>query len=469
MLQLGRFNFGLGSQGGALAPFVATRRRLVIVNLLVVSTILLLMALAVYIFDAHALDQQIQQQLTSWASRESPHSLSDNDTTDGGLNDASEQYEPSSPNVFALMLDTQQHIHYDPGNAAAFGLPDRTSTAAVLKSQTALLTTYSQGSRQFRLYTTPIRQNGQVIGVLQVGISLTTRNQQLRALLETLGLVGIAMLLLAGFASLILADRALGPARLAYDRQRQFAAAASHELRTPLALVGSQADLIARLARRTPTLANSGIGDEVEEIQTEVAYMARLVRDLLLLARDPHDSRVLIHHTVDVAELATAVTTKLTPLAAAQDLTLNMTQAATIPAIVAGDPDRLRQVIVILLENAIRYTPAGGTVAVTIRGTPGPRLLGHYGGHVVLTVRDTGVGIAKEEQARIFEPFYRGDTARTNSDRANGAGLGLAIAHWIVDAHGGTITVDSTLGTGSTFVVTLPLATTNATEGDDSA
>jgi signal transduction histidine kinase len=146
-------------------------------------------------------------------------------------------------------------------------------------------------------------------------------------------------------------------------------------------------------------------------------------------------------------------------------------------ALVEGDPDRLRELALILIENAVRYTPRGGAVTVTVRTARGAVIRGERRGHVTLTVRDSGVGIAPEDQPHIFEPFYRASSSAmrrasasgvgnvgemgnlSEMDGASGSGLGLALAHWIVEAHGGQISLASAPGKGTTFTVELPLAT----------
>lgn len=484
-------------------PFAATRRRLVAINLAVVIAILAIMAIAVYVADAHAIDQQIDQELVDRvshdgasdiiASLKSQSAASQPVTRSGDAGrgsvegtDAGEHYEPSSPNVFVIGLDSRGHVIYDPGHVAATtGLPNLPALRPILTgAQASTLLTVDDASHDYRLYTVPLRQQGQIVGAVQVGMSLDVPERQLHDLLITLGAVGLVVMLITALASLYLAEQALDPARRAFDRQRQFAAAASHELRTPLAFIRSQAELIADApAAQVPA---TEVADDAREIVTEVDYLTRMTRDLLLLARDEHDARALALRSVNLREIAREAVAKVQPLAQEQDITLNAPgsehtgapatyESGTIPR-VWGDADRLRQLVLILLDNALRYTPQGGRVDATVRVERKRRLGVHPEGAAVLTVRDTGVGIAPTELARIFEPFYRASApqphlrdehSRTTTE--GGTGLGLALAQWIVHAHGGEITVRSTPGAGSVFTVTLPLLThrhagTNNTE-----
>ena len=475
------------------APFAATRRRLVAINLAVVTAILAVMAISVYVADAHAIDQQIDHELvvhvnhdgesdvvallasqSSAAQVGSANSDGKHGTADGA--DAGEHYEPSSPNVFALGLDRTGHAFYDPGHvaAASAGLPDLAAARLVLDGASpSTWVTMDSEPHAYRLYTVPLTLHGRVIGALQVGTSLDARERQLHDLLVTLALVGLVVMLITALASVFLAERALAPARRAYDHQRQFAAAASHELRTPLAFVRSQGDLMLRQLARSSSLPSQELTEDMRELVDEVDYMARLVRDLLLLARDAHDLRdaqVLVWQRVDLAVLAADVVERMGSLATDRGVTLAV--AADLPdehdelvktVAVRGDSDRLRQLLLILVENAIKYTPQGGRVEVSVRAKAGAGQLFSHLGHAPraeIEVRDTGIGISPDHLKDIFVPFYQADPVRVARSPVEhrGAGLGLALARWIVEVHGGSISVDSAVGQGSTFRVALPLA-----------
>ncbi|HEU5439737.1 MAG TPA: HAMP domain-containing sensor histidine kinase [Ktedonobacterales bacterium] len=476
---LGRLSWPwLGRQAAATAPpFRATRRRLVAINLLVVSAILAVMAVAVYISDAHAIDQQLTQQLQMRATRDStadvlallvapngaPPALRGDAHESGELG---EPYEPASPNVFAVGFDAHGTVIYDPGRIAALGIPDRTAALPVLAGRVPnTLVTVGAEPHEYRLYTVPLLSHGRIVGALQTGISLDARERQLHDLLLTLAAAGLAMVLLTGLASVFLAERALMPVRRAYERQRQFAAAASHELRTPLAYARSQAELVlTQLATDLPAADAPAdreiLAADVHEIIGEMDYMSRLVRDLLLLARDEGDQSALAWQSLDFASLVVGAVEAVRADARLHGVELRVEIHGEPPdgIRVWGDADRLRQLALILLDNAVRYTPTGGRVNVEARvRQSGSSLLGHHD-HVELIVSDTGSGIAPEHIARIFTPFFRADPARSTTEEHRGAGLGLALAQWIVQAHGGKITVESTPGVGSTFRVVLASA-----------
>ena len=226
----------------------------------------------------------------------------------------------------------------------------------------------------------------------------------------------------------------------AFRRQRQFTADASHELRTPLTLLRTQLDV---------TLARPRTVDEYEPalraMRDDVMRLQRLVTALLMLARADAGQEQLERDWVDLSDLAQQVVEQTQELTHAGVELVTEIQPGVA---VYGDEARLARLLVNLVENAVAHTPSGGSVTVTTATVAGAS-------EVVLSVRDTGVGIAAEHLLHVFERFYRVDAARSS---AGGAGLGLAISKAIAEEHGGRIDVASQPGAGSTFTVTLPAA-----------
>jgi two-component system OmpR family sensor kinase len=173
--------------------------------------------------------------------------------------------------------------------------------------------------------------------------------------------------------------------------------------------------------------------------------MAELLGELLTLARADAGQEILARESVDLANLVVDTLAALAPLAEERGVALEAD--AVHPATVCGDQTRLTQLLINLVDNALKYTPTGGRVTVRLAKDADMALL---------SVADTGIGIAPEHLAHLFERFYRADTARSRD--AGGAGLGLAIVDWIARAHEGTIDVTSVVGGGTTFAVRLPLA-----------
>jgi heavy metal sensor kinase len=229
----------------------------------------------------------------------------------------------------------------------------------------------------------------------------------------------------------------LGRLGQAFTMQRQFLADASHELRTPLTAIRANVDILLRGADDDPGQRR----EMLRSIAQESDRMGRLVDDLLALARTDAGQEP-IHERLSFDALLLDVYHQQRRLA--EDVRLTI--AAFEPVELEGDPDRLKQLLLNLIDNARRHTEPGGSVTLDLR---------RQGTEAVLEVRDTGSGIAAVHLPHIFERFYRADSSRSRD--GGGAGLGLAISREIVEAHGGTIAVQSRVGAGSTFTVTLPL------------
>ena len=222
-----------------------------------------------------------------------------------------------------------------------------------------------------------------------------------------------------------------------FGAQRRFVADVSHELRTPLAAMQGNMEVLERGAARDPQLLEESLAD----MRHEVARLIRMVNDLLFLAQSEAGFQ-LRREPVELDTLLLEIHRELQHLANGIQLRLGDEDQVVIQ----GDRDRIKQALLNLGVNAIQHTPPGGTVTLS---------LAREGGDAVLSVADTGAGIAPEDLAHVFERFYRSDRARTRN--RGGAGLGLAIVKWIAEAHNGRVEVTSTLGAGSRFILRLPL------------
>src|SRR6266568_1421845 len=222
---------------------------------------------------------------------------------------------------------------------------------------------------------------------------------------------------------------------------RRFTADASHELKTPLTVLRAGVER----AITTPNLSQDTLAT-LEETLQEIKRMTELVDALLTLARADEGTAPLHREPVDLRELVEEVRETGELLAEESGVRVEVATPPE-PMVVAVDATRIRQLILNLLTNAVKYTPAGGTVRMQ---------LGSANGRVTLSVADTGIGIAPGDLPHIFDRFWRADSARTRTGERPGAGLGLAISKWIAEAHGGRIDVVSRPGRGTTFTVTLP-------------
>jgi heavy metal sensor kinase len=227
----------------------------------------------------------------------------------------------------------------------------------------------------------------------------------------------------------------------AFLRVTRFTADASHELRTPISLVRTEAELALRRSRGEVEYQES-----LRHILLEAERTTALIEQLLALARADSGRETLDMQTVDLHELLSGVVEGWRQVAAIRNLEFS-DRIELRASFVCGDETALRRVVNILLDNAFKYTPSPGKVQLSLE---------HKNEKAVITVHDSGIGIAEEEQSKIFERFYRVDKAR--SREMGGAGLGLAIAQWIVQQHSGSIEVESRPGHGTFFRVDLPLA-----------
>jgi two-component system, OmpR family, sensor kinase len=347
------------------------------------------------------------------------------------------------------------------------------------------------GTLPLRVLTVPLTTGDRVVGILQVASIISVVEATQRTLLSVLVVGILAAIIIAGLAGWFTTNKALSPLEdvtqsalqitraddlshripyhgppndevgqliLAFNQtlsrleslfhtQRRFMADVGHELRTPLTVIKGNVGLMRRIGE---TDEESLVG-----IENEVDRLTRLVGDLLLLAQAESGKLPLDRRLVELDTLLLEVLQQMKVLAGDR-LKLKLGEIDQI--LVCGDKDRLKQVLVNLIGNAISYTPAGGEVIVGV---------GKAGDLARITITDTGSGIPPEDLPHIFERFYRAEKSRTRSrDGSKGFGLGLSIAYWIVNNHGGKIDVNSKVGEGTTFCVWLPLSDDNCKEAD---
>ncbi len=352
-----------------------------------------------------------------------------------------------------------------------------------LNGTTSQFSTVKISNAEVRVLTVPLRISGQdsSFGMIQVADSLETVNQAT----DRLSLFMLGGGILAVLASLglgyWLSDQTLKPiealteaadniatakdleTRLNWDgpmdelgrltvvfnrmmdrlehlftAQRRLVADVSHELRTPLTAIRGNLDLVKRY----------GMDDvSLEAMQSETARMSRMVDDLLLLARADYGNLTIEMSEIDLDTVVGDVFKEARILAKDRNLLVRIHQIE--PVRLNGNADRLKQLLLNLVSNAMKFTPDGGQIGLALR---------HAGNDAILQVTDTGVGIEAEDLAHVFDRFYQADTSRARiHDNGGGAGLGLSIAKWIVEAHGGTIEVKSTPNVQTVFTVKLPM------------
>lgn len=273
-----------------------------------------------------------------------------------------------------------------------------------------------------------------------VGKDVTAMYNGMQKATYALILFGVLALVIATAVGHVMSGKALVPLREAYEKQRQFAADASHELRTPLAVVLASAELL----ENDPSIQSPFLKQVIGDVRDEVKKMTKLVSDLLVVARSDNQALKLKLSKFDLASLLQQTMRVMQPLAEKKEISI-VTEEPMDRTEIRGDEQKIRQLLLILVDNAVKYTPDGGKVTLGI--LPGER------GSIRFFVKDTGVGISDENKEKIFDRFYRVDKAR--SREMGGNGLGLAIAQEIVNLHKGKIAVESELGKGTKFTVEL--------------
>jgi signal transduction histidine kinase len=340
---------------------------------------------------------------------------------------------PPDASVEANVLETAS-------SGSSLGLPFGELARQAEQEGSMLAATVDGPDGPVRVVSVPLVDSGETSAVIQAAQSRGVVWEIVERLVLILVSVGLLALLLAGVGGLFVSRRAMRPVRSAFHRQRTFVADASHELKTPITLIKINAEMVAR----EPTSPRNR--KVIEDQLSEIDRMNTLVSDLLVLARLDADKLDLSHQTFDLAKVLAETADRFILRAAEKEILLDIEVPGELPAL--GDPGRTGQILAALLDNAVRFTPSGGRVTVVGSSDDG---------RVQATVTDTGPGIPSEHLPHVFERFYRADAARDRDH--GGAGIGLAIAKALVEAHGGTITARSDgRDQGCTFVVRLPKA-----------
>lgn len=259
------------------------------------------------------------------------------------------------------------------------------------------------------------------------------------ALIAAFGAAALAAMLLLAGGGYVLVRKSTAPVERSMEQMRRFMADAAHELRTPIAILRAQADVALGRPRDGTRDATA-----LQAIEREATRLGGIVGDLLTLARADAGERPIAHEPLYLDDVASEAVDAVRALAEHKRIQVEVGRFEE--AKIVGDAALVRQLLVIVLDNAVKFTPAGGRVRLDVATE---------NGSARAVVEDTGVGIPAEQLPRVFERFYRGDAARHEAD---GAGLGLAIARWIADAHGARIDIGPAGGQGTRVAIIFPLS-----------
>ena len=455
---------------------MSLRTRLTLLYTTIVGGILLLFGLAVYYSVSQTVIHQLDENLRIRAETVYTNTHVD---SDGQLHVALPQLDLPE-DVFVQVWGRDNRRIAASQNILILNSP---LDPAGMHSSVPAWGDVNRGGARLRVLTVPlVTTSNRIEGILQVGTRMDVVNATQQTLLKVLVIGTIMAIILIGLAAWSSSLQVLHPLdnvtkaalqitsaddlsrRIPYTgassdevgqlvsafnqtlsrlenlfyTQRRFLADVGHELRTPLTVIKGNVGLIRKIKDFDE--------ESLATIDDEVDRLTRMVGDLLLLAQAESGKIPLTH---DMVELDTLLLEVLNQMQVLTRNRVKLNLGSIDQVLVCGDRDRLKQVVVNLVGNAINYTPQGGEIVVG---------LGKVTDRAQLTVTDNGPGIAPEDMPHIFERFYRGEKSRTRQKDGKGFGLGLSIAYWIVRNHGGRIEVNSTLGQGTTFCVWLPLA-----------
>jgi signal transduction histidine kinase len=458
---------------------MSLRLRLTILYSALTGGILLVFGMLIFLLVSILLVNQVDNILTS-AAREVLSRVRFNSY--GRLSLSEFSRSDLMAGVSVLLLDEQGKVEY----ASTFILDPQTSldTNSLKKRRQEFSSAYVAGFH-LRVLNIPLKMGARPVGTLQLAYNISTVDDTQRVLLQVIIITTLTSILVAAAASWLSLDRALSPlaavtetamqitraddlsrripleglandevGRLVaafnetlerlehlFNSQQRFLADVSHELRTPLTVIKGNVALMRKIGGADDDLL-AGIEDESDRL-------TRLVVNLLLEAQAESGKLPLHFAALELDTLLLEVFKEMRVLAR-ERVHLKIIEIDQV--MVNGDRDRLEQVLINLISNAIKYTPAGGDVFVS---------LARVGENARIIVRDTGVGISKKDLPHIFERFYRAEKSRSRAVDS-GFGLGLSISHWIITHHGGRIEVNSVEGKGTTFLIYLPLLKTEA-------
>ena len=454
---------------------MSLRDRLTLINITLLGGLFIFFGVVAYVVVTVLLYNQIDNSLERTAEQLIRQARMDVSGEMGGIITPTLKL---TSNILVQVWDKDKLVDFSPGLGALKTPLDRIGFDAIRPSYRDV--TFEEENIRLRVLSVPLVSEGRPVGVVQVAANLDVVDLARRNLLSVLVSATILGVLIAALASQASVKQFLSPLetitsaadqinraddlsrRVPYDgppedeigqlvdainqtferlevlftSQQRFIADVSHELRTPLTVIKGNVDLMRRMKKFD--------AESLDSIDQEAGRLTRLVTDLLLLAKAEAGSLPLTKSAVELDTLLLEVFTEMRVLAASK-VQVKLTEIDQLQ--VSGDRDRLKQVLLNLVANAIQYTPAGGDVFLS---------LSRSGDNAKLIVRDTGPGIPAEDLPYIFERFYRAEKSRTRSSAA-GFGLGLSIAHWIVEQHGGKIEASSREGKGTTFAVWIPL------------
>ncbi|MDP4170930.1 MAG: HAMP domain-containing sensor histidine kinase [Bacillota bacterium] len=404
--------------------FRTTHNRLTLINSLVFAILISILGGILYFYTQHRLYEDVNQSLIAAAH-----------LPDQGNGDQVPRGRRffHDPRIMVLLWQKDTLLLDRNPEAERF----KTNEKKVLPKVLSKLTDIQIANYAYRYFAIKVDTGFGPITV-QVIRNINSEKEFLDRLLMII-ISACSFAILSAIASgYFLAGRALIPIKEAWAKQQQFVTDASHELRTPLAVIQAKTDILFR----SPSASIEERILDISAISNESRRLSKLVSNLLTLARSDSNQIEMKKQTFQLDEMLAEITSHYEEISSYQEKEISL--AIPAPVLFTADKERIHQLIVILLDNAIKFTTAGGKIGLSCYQSHS---------HIFVTVEDNGIGISEDEIPRIFDRFYQSDKARTISE---GTGLGLSIAHWIIEKHHGKVFVSSQTGKGTKIEISFP-------------
>jgi two-component system, OmpR family, sensor histidine kinase CiaH len=404
--------------------------RLILINMCSLSVVLIIIFSGIYFVMKNSNEHQSQMKMDSIARDERvlpPQNGPDfNNIAPGPNNDIADTFYIKT-NQSEKVLEVSSNIT----------ISNEEATSVVTLASKAKA---ASGDIRYNNLSLKFSKVQKQYGFIIVFLDKSQENATLNRLLFTFLIIGIISLGLMFIISLFLANNALIPIKTAWDKQKKFVADASHELKTPLTVINTNLEIV--MDNKEDTVNSQA--KWIKNAQWEITRMAKLVEDLLMIASSDSEKSSIFKVVFNISYALEQSILPFEPFASEKGITIKKEIKPEIEYL--GDEGKIKQLVAILVDNAIKYTPQGGSVTLKLDSSADS---------IEILVIDNGQGIPKEHLTKIFERFYRVEESRSRN--FGGSGLGLSIAECIVKEHNGNINVKSSLGEGSRFKVSLPL------------
>ncbi len=416
--------------------FKKLRNRFLISNLVIISVMLIISFATIYLITYNNVKSGINMELHRMEDSLKHNNIGPHPPDFGNGKPQRDDLGPMRERTISFMIETDLQWNIT-DKTSSFNIDDELYESAKKKaiSQNNKTGNFNIEDEHWTFSITPIMN-----GYRLVFLDTTSQYGILKTLIYTFLFVALIMFIIIYFISRFFANKSIQPVQEAFEKQKQFVADASHELKTPLAVINTNVDVL--LSNKQDTIDSQS--KWLNYIKSESERMAKLTNDLLYLTQMDNSNNKMIYSKFSMSEAVENIILTMEAVIFEHNLSLNYDLEPAL--FIHGNDEQIRQVVMILLDNAIKYTNKNGTISIA---------LNRQNTDIILSITNTGEGIALEHLKKIFDRFYRTDKSR--SRQLGGYGLGLSIAKAIVDQHIGKIYAESTVNEKTTFFVKLPL------------